>query len=518
MVAARHAIARPSTRPSCAVATCSSRASSTTPRSAFRVALQLDAKNPRVLALLGLTYFRAGQFAAGAPDLRGARRARADRRVAPAQPRARLPEARRLRQGDRRARGEPRARSEPGPRGQLSRPRVRARRSLRRGVPLVPARRSERARDRDRDQPDAAERDGIHSQLAALRRSSRAPAPPKPPIRVEREIRARTRHAGDRDRSPDPTDDDRARPLTAATTASAPSRVRAAASERSDAVGDAERDEHAGDRRRVVIGPRPRRRRAAPMPAIARATDRGASTPAIRDQRARAERLAAVRAAERSAVPTPADGPVDDLARGRGRGRRRRAARRRRHASASGCDAAAPLSELATEILDPPRRRRRRRSRSHRTVRWSIRVTERVLTRLDGVHVTGGELDVRAGDAPLARPPDRGAVRLRRLALHVGRRQGLPDRGRRATRRSPRSRSTTTSSTCARTSSSRSRRRCAGRTATCPACAASCPSCSSAATARSRCAPREPLVRVKLPAQGVRLRRRRRGSPAGSAA
>ena len=57
---------------------------------AFRAALMIDSENPRVLALLGLTYFRAGKFAPGAADLRGARRARADRRLAPAQPRPRL--------------------------------------------------------------------------------------------------------------------------------------------------------------------------------------------------------------------------------------------------------------------------------------------------------------------------------------------------------------------------------------------------------------------------------------------
>ena len=84
-------------------------------------------------------------------------------------------------EGDQLARGEPRARSEPGPRGQLPRPRVRARRPLRRGVSLVPARRPERARERDRDQPHAAERDGIHAQLGAARPSTRGRRRARPP-------------------------------------------------------------------------------------------------------------------------------------------------------------------------------------------------------------------------------------------------------------------------------------------------------------------------------------------------
>ena len=84
-------------------------------------------------------------------------------------------------------------------------------------------------------------------------------------------------------------------------------------------------------------------------------------------------------------------GAIDDLARRRGRGAGRRSRRRAAHVALGGAPPS-PLSQLATDELVRPDDGDEVRSRSRPSGALIIRVADRVLTRLDGVHVTGGDL------------------------------------------------------------------------------------------------------------------------------
>ena len=175
-----------------------------------------------------------------------------------------------------------------------------------------------------------------------------------------------------------------------------------------------------------------------------------------------------------------------------------------------------PLSELATDDLVRPDDGDDVFEIATDGALVDPRSPSALMTRLDGVHITGGDLTYelamrRSRGHNTDEPFDHGGSRLHAVSGR-GYLIALPGKA-----RSPRSASTTTSSICARTWCSRSRPRCAGRTATCPGCAASCRSSSSAAMARSRCG---------SPGRWCASSCRRRawcsstpsGSPAGSAA